>query len=85
MLQRKRKDTTLILEKKLKILNKIEKGDKLVNFVNEFRIGRVTTNDIRKNSKNVKNFFNAILNKIHKTLRTNEFPEVEDTQYLWFL
>jgi len=35
-------DTTLTLVEKLEILNKIEKGDKLVSLANEFGIGRTT-------------------------------------------
>jgi len=45
--QRKRKHTTLTLVQKFEILNKIEKGDKLVNLANEFGIGHATIHDIR--------------------------------------
>uniref|UniRef100_A0A2H8TNS6 Jerky-like n=1 Tax=Melanaphis sacchari TaxID=742174 RepID=A0A2H8TNS6_9HEMI len=85
--QRKRKHITLTLVEKLEILNKLENGDKLLNLANEFGVGRTTIYDIRKNSEKIKSFFknNKSLKSMRKTLKTGEFPEIEDALYLWFL
>lgn len=83
--QRKQKHTTLTLVEKLEILNKIENGDKLENLDNEFGVGHATIYDIRKNSEKIRYFFknNKSLKSMSKTLKTDEFPEVEDALYLW--
>lgn len=86
-LQCKRKHKTLSLVDKNKILKRLEKGETLVSLAKEYGVGRATIHDIRKNSDKIKTFFqkNENVKSARKTLKTGEFPQVEDSLYFWFL
>lgn len=83
----KRKHKTLSLLEKNEILKRLEKGEKIASLSKEFSAGRSTIHDIRKNSEKIKRFFtkNENLKSERKTLKTGEFPQVEDSLYAWFL
>lgn len=83
----KRKHKTLSLVDKNKILKRLERGETLVSLAKEFGVGRATIHDIRKNSEKIKNFCgkNENVKSSRKTLKPGEFPQVEDSLYLWFL
>lgn len=85
--QCKRKHKTLSLVDKDKILKRLEKGEKLVSLAKKYGVGRATTHDIRKNSDKIKTFFkkNENVKSARKTLKAGEFPQVDDSLYLWFL
>lgn len=83
----KRKHKTLSLVDKNEILNRLERGETIVSLSKTYGVGRATIHDIRKNSEKIKTFCgkNENLKSLRKTMKTGEFPQVEDSLYLWFL
>lgn len=83
----KRKHVTLTLKDKCDILKRLEKGDKILHLSKEFNVGRATIHDIKKNKAKIEDFFknNETPSSVRKTLRTGEFPQVEDALYAWFI
>lgn len=83
----KRKHLTLTLDKKHEILKRLEKGEKLLHLATEYNVGRATIHDIKKKKDQIETFFKNNDSKLgtRKTLKTGEFPQVEEALYAWFL
>lgn len=83
----KRKHVTLTLNKKYEILKRLEKGEKLLHLAKEYNVGRATIHDIKKKKDDIESFFKKNDSNVsaRKTLKTGEFPQVEEALYAWFM
>lgn len=83
----KRKHVTLTIEKKYEILRRLEKGEKLSHLSKEYNVGRATIHDIKNKKDKIESFFKSSDKSagVRKTLKSGEFPQVEDALYSWFM
>lgn len=82
----KRKHKTLTISDKWDIIKRIDSCETPTAVAKFYGIGRPTIYDIMKNKEKIEGFMKSVeddhLNR--KTLRTSEFPEVEEALFIWF-
>lgn len=84
----KRKHTFLTIERKLEILNRLEKGESGSFLAKEYGVGKATISDIKKKRNDILNFASKLDSddgpKLRKTTRTAKDNSLEDAMFLWF-
>lgn len=83
-MSQKRKHITLTLDKKKEILKHLEKGEKLVHLAKEYSVGRATIHHMKEKKDQIESFYkrgNELSTKVRKTMKSGEFPQVEDSLY----
>lgn len=83
----KRKHKTLTLNQKFEILKKLDKGATQTDLAKEYQVGRATIYDVLKNRMKIENYVKTISSGPGKrqTLRTGDYPQMEEALYAWFL
>ncbi|XP_023214935.1 jerky protein homolog-like [Centruroides sculpturatus] len=83
----KRKHKTLTLRVKAEIIKKIDKGEKLTDLAKYYDVGRATIHDIKKNRDKIECYVNSsnFGSGDRQTLKSGDYPEVEEALYAWFL
>lgn len=83
----KRKHTFLTIERKLEILNRLEKGESGSFLAMEYGVDKATISDIKKRN-DILNFASKLDSddgpKLRKTMRTAKDNSLEDAMFLWF-
>ncbi|XP_069684528.1 protein bric-a-brac 1-like isoform X12 [Periplaneta americana] len=84
----KRKHTTLNIETKVEILNRLQKGESGASLARIYGVGRATIRDLKVKKEAIMNYASKIESdegpKKRKTLKTAKNTTLEDAVYLWF-
>lgn len=82
-----KKHNFLSLNKKIEILNKLQKGSSSNAICNEYNIVKSTVTKIKKNESRIRGFVGGCdtIPAKRKTLKSGEYPQMEDALYKWFL
>lgn len=84
----KRKHTTLTIEKKIEILNRLEKGESGANLARFYGVGKATITDIKNKRESILHYTTKLDSddgpKCRKTLKTSQNTKLDDSVYLWF-
>lgn len=83
----KRKHKTLSLSDKCSILLRLDKGEAASSLAREFNVGKSTITDLKKNRMKILSYASASEAGTDKrqTMRTSNFPLLDDAIYEWFL
>ena len=85
----KRNRNVLTIETKLKILNRLEKGESGSLLASEFNVGKSTISDIKRNRENILQFASKLDSedgsKKRKTMREANDSSLEQAVHMWFV
>ena len=81
----KRKRKMLSLEDKLKIIDRISKGERQVDLASEFGVGSSTVVDLKKNEGKIRVCCNCLsaTTKERKIMRLADDEKLDESVYLW--
>ena len=84
----KRKRTCMSLEAKLEIINRLKKGESQSSLASEYRIGKSTVGDFKKNEEKIREFATTmesldVSTKKFKVMRLADNDTLD--HYLWFI
>lgn len=87
---RKRKRVVLSLENKLRILDRLAKGEKAMKIASEFGMGNSTVTDLKKNESRIRSFVSLmesllVCSKERKIMRLADDEKVDEAVYLWYV
>uniref|UniRef100_H3A7H0 HTH CENPB-type domain-containing protein n=1 Tax=Latimeria chalumnae TaxID=7897 RepID=H3A7H0_LATCH len=85
----KRKRSVLDLKQKLQILEDLERGEKVIDVAQRYKIGNSTVCDIRKAGDKLRNFAAAMGSSVRvekrKTMHVNHDEALDKAVYMWFV
>lgn len=85
----KRKHTFVSMQQKLAILERLDKGESVQSICREFKVGKSTVNDWRRNRKSIETFCTQIEGEKvlsnRCTLKKPKLEQVDDALWLWFM
>ncbi|XP_054259564.1 jerky protein homolog [Macrosteles quadrilineatus] len=85
----KRKHTFVSMQQKLAILERLDKGESVQSICREFKVGKSTVNDWRRNRKSIETFCTQIEGEKvlsnRCTLIKPKLEQVDDALWLWFM
>ena len=86
----KRKHTCVSLEAKLKIINRMKKGESQFSLASEYRIRKSIVGDFKKNEEKIRKFATMmegldVSTKKRKVMTLADDDTLDQALYLWFV